>query len=62
MADLSVCLEVSIFRSDFCYLHQNRSLDRSLCYIDDIVFLDADAIALLTHGPIITPFMDIGLS
>jgi hypothetical protein len=29
----------SIYRSGFCYLHQNRFPDRSLCYIDDIVFV-----------------------
>ena len=31
----------------------------TLCYIDDIIFLDADSIALLTHGLLITPFIDI---
>jgi hypothetical protein len=36
----------SIYRSGSCYLHQNRFPDRSLCYIDGVVF--AAVVAQLT--------------
>jgi hypothetical protein len=39
MAILCLCLEESICRSAFFYLHQNRFPDHSLCYIDGIALL-----------------------
>jgi hypothetical protein len=39
MAILCLCLEESICRSAFFYLHQNRFPDPSLCYIDGIALL-----------------------
>jgi hypothetical protein len=34
-----------ICRFGFCYLHQNRFLGRSLCCIEDIVFVTAVLVA-----------------
>ena len=55
VAVLYLCLEECICRFGFCYLHQNRFPGRNLCYIEDIVFLDADVNALLSHKLLITP-------
>jgi hypothetical protein len=47
VAVLYICLMGCIFRSDSCYLHQNRFPDRSLCCIDDTVFVFAAVIVLV---------------
>jgi hypothetical protein len=36
VAALFLCLMEFICRFDSCYLHQNRFLGRSLCYIDNM--------------------------
>ena len=46
VATLSPCLAEYICQFGFCYLHQSRSPDRSLCYIDDNVFA-VSAVALI---------------
>ena len=38
LAALSPCLAEYICQFGFCYLHQSKSPDRSLCYIDENVF------------------------
>jgi hypothetical protein len=43
----------SIYRSGFCYLHQNRFPDRSLCYIDDIVFVVVTAVFVGTTAALV---------
>src|SRR5919202_6233936 len=52
VAVLSLCLRESIYRSGSCYLHQNRSPGRTLCYIGNIAFL-VGAVAVDMIAPVV---------